>query len=72
MRLFFILRKRILNKVAGLLRRRWEHNIELVLLEVGCGDIDWFDLAQDRGQVVGICNYCNETSGSIKYGEFLD
>jgi len=29
-------------------RRRWEDNIEMDLQEVGCGDMDWFYLAQDR------------------------
>jgi hypothetical protein len=29
-------------------RRRWEDNIKMVLREVGWGNIDWIDLAQDR------------------------
>ena len=29
-------------------RRRWEDNIKMDLQEVGCGDMDWIDLAQDR------------------------
>jgi len=29
-------------------RRRWEDNIKMNLCEVGCGGMDWFDLAQDR------------------------
>ena len=31
------------KRPLGRLRRRWED-----LLETGLGDIDWFDLAQDR------------------------
>jgi hypothetical protein len=31
----------------GNLRERWE-NSKMVLQEVGCGDMDWIDLAQDR------------------------
>ena len=27
---------------------RWEDNIKMNLQEVGCGDMDWFDLAQHR------------------------
>jgi hypothetical protein len=29
-------------------RRRWEDNIKVDLLEVGCGVMDWIELAQDR------------------------
>ena len=32
----------------GRRRRRWEDNIKMGLQEVGCGDIDWIELAQDR------------------------
>jgi len=53
-------------------RRRWEDNIKMHLQEVGCGGVDWIELAQDRGQVAGICECGNELSGSIKCGEFLD
>jgi hypothetical protein len=28
-------------------RHRWEDNIKM---EVGCGGMDWIDLAQDRGR----------------------
>ena len=29
-------------------RRRWKDNIKIDLQEVGCGGMDWIDLAQDR------------------------
>jgi len=29
-------------------RRRWENNIKMDLQEVGCGGMDWIELAQDR------------------------
>jgi hypothetical protein len=32
----------------GRSRRRWEDNIKMVLQEVGCGGVDWIELAQDR------------------------
>ena len=32
-------------------RRRWEDDIKKDLQEVGCGGIDWIELAQDRGRL---------------------
>jgi len=32
----------------GRLRRRWENNIKMDLQEVGCGVMDWIELAPDR------------------------
>ena len=29
-------------------KRRWEDNIRMDLQEVGCGGMDWIELAQDR------------------------
>jgi len=29
-------------------RRRWEDNITMDLQEVGCGSMDWIELAQNR------------------------
>ena len=29
-------------------KRRWEDNIKMDLLEVGCEGMDWIDLARDR------------------------
>ena len=29
-------------------RRRWKDNIKMDLQEVGCGGVDWIELAQDR------------------------
>jgi len=36
-------------------RNRWEDNIKMDLKEVGCGDMDWIELAhnRDRWQVLG-------------------
>jgi len=37
-------------------RRRWEDNIKMDLQEVGCGSMDWIELAQDRDRWRGIVN----------------
>jgi len=36
------------KRPLGRPRRRWEENIKMDLQEVGCGGIDWNELAQDR------------------------
>ena len=35
------------TRPLGRPRRRWEDNIKLDLQEVGCGGMDWIELAQD-------------------------
>ena len=36
------------KRQLGRSRDRWEDNIKMNLQEVGCGDVDWTELAQDR------------------------
>jgi len=36
------------RRPLGRPRRRWEDNIRMDLREVGCGCVDWMELAQDR------------------------
>ena len=36
------------KKPLGRGRSRWEDNIKMDLQEVGCGGMDWIELAQDR------------------------
>jgi hypothetical protein len=36
------------RRPLGRPRRRWEVNIKMDLQEVGCGVMDWIELAQDR------------------------
>jgi len=40
--------KREGKRPLGRPRCRWENNIRMDLHEVGCGGMDWIDLAQDR------------------------
>jgi hypothetical protein len=36
------------KRPLGSPRHRWEENIKMDLQEVGCGGMDWIELAQDR------------------------
>ena len=36
------------KRPLGRPRRRWEDNIKMDLREVGCGGMDWLELAKDR------------------------
>ena len=36
------------NRHLGRPRRRWEDNIKMDLQDVGCGGVDWIELAQDK------------------------
>jgi hypothetical protein len=36
------------RRLLGRPRRRWKDNIRMDLREVGCGFVDWMELAQDR------------------------
>jgi hypothetical protein len=45
-----------------------EHYVKTDLQEVGCRDMDWIDLAQDRDswQLAGACECGDDPSGFIK------
>jgi hypothetical protein len=36
------------KRALGRQRRKWIDNIKMDLLEIGLGDLDWINLAQDR------------------------
>jgi len=44
------------KRPLGRPRLRWEDNIKLDLQEVGCGCMDWIELAQDRDRWPALVN----------------
>jgi hypothetical protein len=44
------------KRPLGIPNHVWEDNIKLDLREIGCGDIDWISLAQDRNQWKDLVN----------------
>jgi hypothetical protein len=44
------------KRPLGRPRRRWEDNIKMDLKEVGCGVMDWIELAQDRDRWRALVN----------------
>ena len=53
-------------------RRRWEDNIKMNPLEVECGDMDWIDLAEDRGRWRAVVNAVVPPSVFSQWGKFLE
>jgi len=44
------------KRPLGRHRRRWEDNIKMDLQEVGCGGMDWIELAQDKDRWRALVN----------------
>jgi len=44
------------KRPLGRPRRRWDDNIKMHLQELGCGSMDWIELAQDRNRWRALVN----------------
>ena len=44
------------KRPLGRPRHRWKDNIKMDLQEVGCGGMDWIELAQDRDRWWAVMN----------------
>ena len=44
------------KRPLGRPRHRWEDNIKMDLQELGCGGMDWIELAQDRFRLWALVN----------------
>ena len=44
------------KRPLGRPRHRWEDNIKMDLQEMGCGVMDWIDLAQDKDRSRALVN----------------
>jgi hypothetical protein len=51
-----LMRKPEGKRPLGRLWRRWEDNINMCIREVGCGGMDWIELAQDRDRWRAVVN----------------
>jgi hypothetical protein len=53
----------------GISRRRWEDKIKMDLQEVGCGGMDWIDLALNRDRWRALVNAAMNLSWAHKMQE---
>ena len=44
------------KRPLGRPRRKWDDNIKMDLQELGCGDMDWIELAKDRDRWRAVVN----------------
>jgi hypothetical protein len=60
------------KRPLGRPRHRWEDNIQIDLQEVGCGGMDWIDLAQDWDRWRSLVNMVVNLQDSIKRREIFE
>ena len=53
------------------LGHRWEDNIKMDLQEVGCGGMDWIELAQDRDRWQALVNAVMNLWVTLNVGNFV-
>jgi hypothetical protein len=56
--------KSVEKKPLGRPRRRWEDGIRIDLKEIGCGGVDWIQMAQNMDLLASFCEFSDESSGS--------
>jgi len=59
------------NRPLGRPRLRWEDNIKMGLEEVGCGSMDWIELAHNRDRWRTLVNAIMNLLVPYKDGNFL-
>jgi len=59
------------KRPLGRPRHRWEDTIKMELQEMGCGDMDWIDLAQDRDRWQTLVNAVMNFQIPQNAGNFL-
>jgi hypothetical protein len=58
------------KRPMGRTKHRWEDNIKVDLQEVGCGGMDWIELAQDRDRWWALMNYAENFLTSCQLVSF--
>ena len=60
------------NRPLGRPRRRLDDNIKMELQEVGCGGMDWIEVAQDRDRCLSLANAVTNLWVPLNVGNFFD
>jgi hypothetical protein len=66
-----LVRKPERKRPLGRPRRRWEDNIKMDRQEVGCGVVDWVELAQDKDRWRALVNAVMNLRVPLNKGNFL-